>query len=306
MCCNNTEIIMNKDYLQNWTLMVGEMQKPFQEMLDLNVKTVRGLKYVTLEEMSSLQQPGELLDKQVKLMMKNSHMILDYMSQSFQLLEHSLLPLSKQFKENTVQSIKNSGDELSKNQKTVSKIITKTVKPSEHKKTANKNKIAATKNTLMNSKNKTVSNSTPIQNRVLPEHKTMESTRKQDVPARKRALPKSKQGIPTRKTALSENKKGISIGKPIISNEGQKDAPVLNKAVSDKKEGRLKNRMTKLERKMGMPEPDTGSLLNQMIIPDDSMSNLPDIQNSISEHHTSQSEHPLAEQEGKGKNPFKK
>jgi hypothetical protein len=81
---------MNKDYLQNWTLMVSEMQKPFQEMLDLNVKTVQGLKYVTLEEMSSLQQPGELLDKQVKLMMKNSRMILDYMSQSFQLLEHSL------------------------------------------------------------------------------------------------------------------------------------------------------------------------------------------------------------------------
>ncbi|HHQ4113501.1 hypothetical protein [Legionella pneumophila] len=39
---------------------------------------------------------------------------------------------------------------------------------------------------------------------------------------------------------------------------------------------------------------------------DDSISNLPDIQDSISEHHLSQSEHPLAEQEGKGKNPFKK
>lgn len=300
------EIIMNQDYLQNWTLMVGEMQKPFQEILDLNVKTLQGLKYLTLEEISSLKQPGELLDKQVKLMMKNSHMVLDYMAQSFQFLENALLSLSKQFKENSVQSIKNSGAELSKNQKTVSEVMTKTVKPSEHKKTANKNKIAATKNTLMNSKNKTASNSTPIQNRVKPEHKTTESTSKQDVSARKSALPESKKDIPARKTVLSESKKGISIRKPIVSNERQKDAPVPSKAVSDKKEDRLKNRMTKLERKMGMPEPKTGLLLNQMSIPDDSMSNLPDIQNSTSEHHTSQSEHPLTEQEGKGKNPFKK
>lgn len=81
---------------------------------------------------------------------------------------------------------------------------------------------------------------------------------------------------------------------------------MLSKDISDKKEDRVKNRMTKLERKMGMPEPETGLLLNQMSLPDDSMSNQPDIHNFISEHHTSQSEHPLTEQEGKGKNPFKK
>jgi hypothetical protein len=297
---------MNQDYLQNWTLMVGEMQKPFQEMLNLNVKTLQGLKYLTFEEMSSLKQPEELLDKQVKIMMNNSHMILDYMAQSFQLSEYALLSLSKQFKENSVQSIKNSSADLSKNQKTISEIITKTVKPSEHKKTANKNKSAATKNNLMNSKNKTASNSTPIQNRVKPEHKTTESKRKQDVSARKRDLPESKKDIPVHKKVLSESKKGLSISKPIISNERQTYSPMLTKTVSDKKEDRLKNRMTKLERKMGMPEPKTGLLLNQMSIPDDSMSNLPDIQNITSEHHTSQSVHPLTEQEGKGKNPFKK
>ena len=253
-----------------------------------------------------MKQPGELLDKQLKLMMKNSHMILDYVTQSFQLLEYALLSHSKQFKENTVQSIKNSGAELSKNRKTVSEIMTKMVKPSEHKKTANKNKIAATKNTLMKSKNKTASNSTPIQNKVKPEHKTTESMRKQDVSARKKALPESKKVITARKTVLSESKKGISIRKPIISSEEQKDTPVLSKAVSDKKEDRLKSRMTKLERKMGMPEPKAGLLLNPMSIPDDSISNLPDIQISTSEHHTNQSEHPLTEQEGKGKNPFKK
>ncbi|QLZ69671.1 hypothetical protein FOLKNPGA_02469 [Legionella sp. PC1000] len=296
---------MNQDYLQNWTRMAGEMQKPFQEMLALNVKTLQGLKYLTLEEMSSVKQPGELLDKQVKLMMENSHMILDYVTKSFQLFEYALLSHSKQFKENAVQSIKNSGAEPSKNRKTVSEIITKTVKPSERKKTANKNKIAVTKNTLMKSKDKTASNRIPIQNKVKPEQKTMESTRKQDVSARKSALPESKKDIPARKTVLSERQKVISINKPIISSERQKDAPVLSKAISDKKEDRLKTRMTKLERKMGMPEPGKGLLLNEMSILDDSTSNLPVIQNSISEHHTSQSEHPLTEQEGKGKNPFK-
>ena len=298
------EIIMNQDYLQNWAMMVREMQKPFQEMQELNIKTLQGLKYLTLEETSSLKQPEELLDKQVKLMMKNSHMILDHMAQSFQLLEHALLSFSKQFKENTVQSIKNSGSEPSNRQKTVSKIRTKTVKLSEPKKTANKNKITATKNTLMNSKNKTASKSTPIQNRVKPEHKATESTRKQSVSARKSILSESKKDMPER--IPSENKKGLSIRKPTIPVERQKDAPVFSKAVSDKKEERQKNRMTKLERKMGMPEPKADLLLNQMNIPDDSMSDLPEIQHGTSEYYTSQSEHPLAEQEGKGKNPFKK
>ena len=44
---------MTQDYVQNWTMMVGEMQKPFQEMLNLNVKTLQGLKYLTLEDVSS-------------------------------------------------------------------------------------------------------------------------------------------------------------------------------------------------------------------------------------------------------------
>jgi hypothetical protein len=299
------EIIMNQDYLQNWTRMAGEIQKPFQEMLALNVKTLQGLKYLTLEEMSSVKQPGELLDKQVKLMMENSHLILDYVTKSFQLFEYALLSHSKQFKENAVQSIKNAGGEPSKNRKTVSKIITKTVKPSERKKTANKNKTAVTKNTLMKSKDKTASKSTPLQNKVKPQQKTTEATGKKDVSARKRALPESKKEIPARKKVLSE-KKVISINKPIISNERQKDAPVLSKAVTDKKEDRLKTRMTKLERKMGMPEPEKDLLLNEMSIPDDSTSTLPVIQNNIFEHHTSQYEHPLTEQEGKGKNPFTK
>jgi hypothetical protein len=55
-----------------------------------------------------------------------------------------------------------------------------------------------------------------------------------------------------------------------------------------------------------MPDPKKGLLLNQVNIPDDTMSNLPDIHNIIPEHHTMQYEHPITEQEGRGKNPFKK
>lgn len=297
---------MNQDYLQNWTLMVSEIHKPFQKMLDLNVKTVQGLTYLTIEEMSSVKQPGELLDKQVKLMMKNSHMILDYMAESFQLLEYALLSISNQFKENTVQSIKNSGNKLSKHQKIVSEIMTKTVKPSRHKKTASKNKVAATKNTLMKSEKKTASKSAPLQNKIKPEHQTTKSTRKQNVSARKSALPEGKKEIQTRKAVLPESKKSTSIRKPSISGERQKDALLLSKDVSTQKKVNKRTRMTKLERKMGMPEPDTGLLLNPMSLPDDSMTSLPDIQISTSEPHTIHYEHPITEQEGKGKNPFKK
>jgi hypothetical protein len=279
------EISMDQDYLQNWTLMVSGIQKPFQDMLDLHVKTLQGLKYLTIEDLSSMKQPRELLDKQIKLTMGNSHMILDYVTQSFQFVENSFLSFSKQFKENTVQSIKNSDAELSRNRKTVSEVLTKTVNSSEHKKAAKKNKIASTKNSLLKSKHKTTSNSTSIQTRVKAEQKTTASTRKK---------------------TLTKSKKDTAERKPILSNERQKATPVLSNAVSDKKEGVKKNKVTKLERNMGMPEPKTDLLLNQMSMSDDLVSNLPDIHNSTSEYHTSQYEHPLTKQEGKGKNPFKK
>ncbi|OJW12209.1 MAG: hypothetical protein BGO44_04045 [Legionella sp. 39-23] len=51
-----------------------------------------------------------------------------------------------------------------------------------------------------------------------------------------------------------------------------------------------------LQCKIGIPEPKIGLLLNQMSMPDGSTSNLPDIQISTSEHHTSHTEHPLTEQ----------
>lgn len=302
MYSDNREIFMNQGSIKNWTFMANEMQKPIQEMLKLNVKTFQGLEYLKPEELFSFKQPGELLEKQFKLLMKNNHMILDYMEKSFQLLDMALLSLSKNLKENTDQSIKNSVTDLSTKSETASAKIPKT--GSEQKKKTIKTKTTTARKTLESSKLKPVSMDTSLQSKVKPKRKATKSATKAETTP-KRAVTESKKDIPARKNVKPNIEKRVSISNPILSSEIIKNASLFDLAVSNKKKNKQKIKMTKLENKMGMPDPKTDTLLNQVNIPDDPMNILPDI-NLPSEHHVTPYEHPMPEQEGKGKNPFKK
>jgi hypothetical protein len=115
----------------------------------------------------------------------------------------------------------------------------------------------------------------------------------------------SKKVTPIGKKVASGLKKSTSLTKPILSNT-LNNAPAMDLSIPSKKKERQNIKLTKLERKMGMPDPKKDLLLNQVNIPNDTMTNLPDLQNIIPEHHPISYEHPLPEQEGKGKNPFKK
>ncbi|CDZ78858.1 hypothetical protein BN59_03173 [Legionella massiliensis] len=95
---------MKEDFLKKWNLMTNEMQKSLQSMMDLNAKTLQNFSYLKPGDLSGLKQPGDLLGKHLALTMENSQKILDYMHRSFQILESALLSVSKEIKENPVES----------------------------------------------------------------------------------------------------------------------------------------------------------------------------------------------------------
>lgn len=92
---------MNQDYFKSWAALVTEMHKPFQAMMELNLKTLQNLHYAKPEEASSWQQPHKMIDHQMKMAMENSHQMLDYMRQSFQILENAFAMVSKEMRRNS-------------------------------------------------------------------------------------------------------------------------------------------------------------------------------------------------------------
>lgn len=103
---------MNQDYFKSWTVMSNEMQKPFQAMLELQMSTLKNLRYLKPEDLSSLRNPAELLSRHFSLAMENSQNIFAYMQKSFQIFEEALLSVSQEMREKAEQSMKAARAEL--------------------------------------------------------------------------------------------------------------------------------------------------------------------------------------------------
>lgn len=97
---HNVEINMNQPF-EKWTEVSKKVQAPLQAMAELNVKTLQGFTFLKPEELATIKKPEELLEKQINITVKNGHIALDYMRDSFQLLEDSMLSLVKEVRNNT-------------------------------------------------------------------------------------------------------------------------------------------------------------------------------------------------------------
>ncbi|KTD22992.1 Uncharacterised protein [Legionella lansingensis] len=85
---------MQRDYWEGLKDSFNELQKPFQEIMELNVKTFQKLAYIKPDELPQLKTPEDLLDKNVNILIQNGHRALDYMQQAFQIFERHLLTLA--------------------------------------------------------------------------------------------------------------------------------------------------------------------------------------------------------------------
>lgn len=92
---------MNQPNFERWTEVAKKLQEPFQEIAELNIKTLQGLTYMKPEELAGIKKPEELLEKQVNLAVENGHKALDYMQKSFQIVEKAMLGFVKEAKKST-------------------------------------------------------------------------------------------------------------------------------------------------------------------------------------------------------------
>ncbi|MBL7480773.1 phasin family protein [Legionella bononiensis] len=89
---------MNQANFEKWSEMAKKLQEPFQAIAELNVKTLQGLSYLKPDELAHVKKPEEVLEKQINLAVENGHKALDYMQQSFQIIEKAMLGLVKEAK----------------------------------------------------------------------------------------------------------------------------------------------------------------------------------------------------------------
>jgi hypothetical protein len=90
---------MNQRYVEQWTEITKNMQKPFQAMLELNVKTLKKFKFFKAEDLAQIKTPEELWEKQVNLAIENGHQALEYFQQSFEIFEQLWGPMTGRSKQ---------------------------------------------------------------------------------------------------------------------------------------------------------------------------------------------------------------
>lgn len=90
---------MDQHNFDKWSEMAKKIQEPFKAMAELNIKMVQEMSYLKPEELAQVKKPEEMLEKQVNLALENGHRALDYLKQSFQIIEKAMLSVIKEVKE---------------------------------------------------------------------------------------------------------------------------------------------------------------------------------------------------------------
>lgn len=83
---------------------------PVQELIELNVRTIQHLSYLDPTELLNVHKPELLLEKNMDVLIKNSHTALDYMQDAFYIVEKHMLNLS----DNVMKHTKETMDESEK------------------------------------------------------------------------------------------------------------------------------------------------------------------------------------------------
>ena len=79
--------------------MASRLQAPIQALTELNVKTIQGLTFIKPEDLSNLKNPEQLIEKQISAAVENGHKTLDYVQQSFEIIEKAMLSFVQDVKQ---------------------------------------------------------------------------------------------------------------------------------------------------------------------------------------------------------------
>lgn len=89
---------MSTQQFEKFNDIVKNIQKPLQDIVELNVKTLQSLSFLQPDDFSAVKKPEDLIEKQMKLAIDNGHKALDYMQKSFEIMEKALVGLAKEGK----------------------------------------------------------------------------------------------------------------------------------------------------------------------------------------------------------------
>jgi hypothetical protein len=76
---------------------------PMQELMELNLKTIESLSYINPIDLSRLNRPEAIIEKNIDIMVGNGHKLLDYIHQLFLIGESQMLQTSRQLKKGTTE-----------------------------------------------------------------------------------------------------------------------------------------------------------------------------------------------------------
>lgn len=96
------ESVMKEQFFQPKDLntLVRSIEKPIQDLLELNLKTLKSVSYVTPVELFNVLKPEEILEKNMNVFIQNSQRAMSYMLNVFQIMEHHWINVYDQTAEN--------------------------------------------------------------------------------------------------------------------------------------------------------------------------------------------------------------
>lgn len=203
------EMLMKSQFFDQ--KIFNNLENPMQKLMELNVKTMQKLTYMKPVDLWGMKKPEEFLEKQMELLIENSHMALDYLRDTFTILENQWQNVSGNYEQNA----KHMFNEVASTAKKSTKKAVSVAKNVAKKATS------ATKNTVKTAstetKNTVKKSSAPVKSTA---KKMASSTKKDDT---KKNIKVNHQGVkasssattPEKQDASNKTKSNIQLKEPL-------------------------------------------------------------------------------------------
>lgn len=79
----------------------NNLEAPIQRLMELNVKMMQNLSLMKPMDIFNLKKPEDILEKNMELFIQNSHMTLNYMRDTFHIIENHWLNVAREMEQGT-------------------------------------------------------------------------------------------------------------------------------------------------------------------------------------------------------------
>lgn len=105
---------MNRDVTREMPAnFFAHFQRPFIELTELQMRTLKDFSYLRPEELSRIRRPQELFEKNMECFIDNAHKSLDFVEEAFRILEKNMTSFSSNIRESSERAM-NQVEQMSK------------------------------------------------------------------------------------------------------------------------------------------------------------------------------------------------